>query len=61
MKEEVITMTEEEIQEELIKLYRHNLHLKQVVRFDTDKLNDVLDMLDLPENNLLIKRLKELD
>ena len=61
MKEEVITMTEEEVQGELIKLDRHNLHLKQVVRFDTDKLNDVLDMLDLPENNLLIKRLKELN
>lgn len=61
MKEEVITMTEEEVQEELIKLDRHNLHIKQVVRFDTDKLNDVLDMLDLPENNLLIKRLKELN
>ena len=60
MKEEVVTMTEEEVQEELIKLDRHNLHLKPVVTFDTDKLNDVLDMLDLPANNLLIKALKVL-
>lgn len=54
-------MTEEEINQELIKLDRHNLHLKQPVIFESDNWNSIIDMLDLPPEHPLIERVKKID